>query len=80
MYSMTEVFQTVLSSKGQVIIVKEIRKMLNLQKNQRFMEKVENGKVVLIPVRKLSEMGGSIKLKRKMSIEQIMKEVKEGWD
>ena len=29
---------------------------------------------------KLSEMGGSIKLKRKMSIEQIMKEVKAGWE
>lgn len=80
MLSMEEVFRTVLSSKGQVIIVKEIREKLNLQKNQKFFEKIENGKVVLVPVRKLSEMGGIWKGMTKKTTEEIMKEIKEGWD
>ena len=75
------VFETKMTSKGQVQIFKEIREELGLGKEQSFIERVHEGKVVLEPIPNLVSLGGILgKPANKKGIEQVMKEVKEGWD
>ena len=77
-----QVFETMLSSKGQVVISKEIRDRLGLKEKQKFRETVVDGKIVLAPVPSLYSLGGALKDSPlgKKSTEQIMKEIDEGWD
>ena len=72
-------FDASMSSKGQLVIAKEIREELGLKKNQRFIERIENGKVVLEPVSRLMELKGVLKGKTSKSVKQIMQEIDEGW-
>lgn len=74
------VFEAKMTSKGQVQIFKEIREELGLDKEQSFIERVHEGKVVLEPVPNLASLGGILGKPGKKGIEQIMKEVKEGWE
>jgi len=75
------VLETRMTSKGQVLILKEIRERLGLSKRQQFIERTEDNKVVLEPVPNLTELGGTLKsMGENKSIKQLMKETKEGWD
>ena len=82
MNALTEnVFETKMTSKGQVQIFKDIREQLGLSREQSFIERVHEGKVVLEPIPKLAALGGILgKPANKKGIKQIMKEVKEGWE
>lgn len=77
---MQEVFETRMSSKGQVVISKEIRDRLGLSERQRFIEKVENQKIILMPIKKISELGGVLKGMEKKPTKEVIKEIKKGWD
>lgn len=76
-----EVFETRMSSKGQIIIVKEIRDKLGLQENQKFIEKLQEKRIILEPVPSLSQLGGFLKTmgKNKKTIE-LVAEARKGWD
>jgi AbrB family looped-hinge helix DNA binding protein len=53
--------QTVVSSKYQVVIPKEVREQLDLEKGQILQVVVRNGVITLVPDRPLSELRGFIK-------------------
>lgn len=75
------VLETRMTSKGQVMILKEIREKLGLSKRQQFIERTEDNKVILEPVPNLVDLGGTLKsMGKNKSIKQLMKEVKDGWD
>lgn len=76
---MASEFETRMSSKGQVVIVKEIREKLGLAENQRFVEKVENRGIVLKPVKRLSALRGVLKGMESKPVREAIKEVKKGW-
>ena len=69
-----------MSIKGQVVILKEIRKKMNLKPNQRFREYIEDNKIILEPVVPISELGGALKnLAKGKTKKQIIQEIKSGW-
>ena len=71
---------TTMSLKGQIVILKEIRKRLNLKPNQRFIEYIMDDKIVLEPVVPITELGGSLRnLAKGKTKKQIIKEIKSGW-
>lgn len=73
-------FETTMSLKGQIVILKEIRKRLNLKPNQRFIEYIKDDKIILEPVIPLTELSGSLRnMGKGKSKEQIIKEIKSGW-
>ena len=53
--------QTVVSSKFQVVIPKEVREQLDLEKGQILQVVVRNGVITLVPDRPLAELRGFIK-------------------
>jgi AbrB family looped-hinge helix DNA binding protein len=53
--------QTVVSSKFQVVIPKEVREQLDLEKGQILQVVVRNGVITLVPDRPLVELRGFIK-------------------
>ena len=53
--------QTVVSSKFQIVIPKEVRKKLDLQKGQILQVVVRNGVITLVPDRPLVELRGFVK-------------------
>ena len=72
--------ETTMSLKGQIVILKEIRKNLNLKPNQRFKEYIKDDKIILEPVIPLTELGGSLKnIAKGKTKKQIIKEIKSGW-
>jgi len=76
-----EVFETRMSSKGQIIIVQEIRENLGLKEKQKFIERTEHGKIILDPVQDISKLGGILKKMGKgKKIAELVAETKEGWD
>jgi len=77
---MRKFFDANLSSKGQIVIAKELRDQLGLTQNQVLRETVENGKLVLVPIKRPSEMGGILKGKISKSAKQLIKETKSGWE
>lgn len=80
-YLSENVLETRMTSKGQVMILKEIREKLGLSKRQQFIERTEDNKVILEPVPNLVDLGGTLKsMGKNKSIKQLMKEVKDGWD
>ena len=73
-------FDTTMSLKGQIVILKEIRKRLNIKPNQRFREYIKDDKIILEPVSPLTELGGSLKnIGKGITKKQIIKEIKSGW-
>ncbi|MEK6970710.1 MAG: AbrB/MazE/SpoVT family DNA-binding domain-containing protein [archaeon] len=77
---MRKFFDASLSSKGQIVIAKELRDRLGLSQNQILRETVENGKLILVPVKRPSEMGGFLKGKMSKNAKQLIKETKSGWE
>ena len=72
--------ETTMSLKGQIVILKEIRKRLNLKPNQRFREYIKDDKIILEPVVPIIELGGSLRdLGKGKTKKQIIKEIKSGW-
>ncbi len=53
--------RTVVSSKYQIVIPKEVRRQIDLEKGQVFQVIVRNGVISLIPERPLSELRGFVK-------------------
>lgn len=75
------VFETEMTSKGQIQIFMHVRKKLGLSQRQRFFEKIEGNRVVLEPVPSLVSLGGALsKMGKNKKIGELAKEAKEGWD
>ena len=53
--------QTVVSSKYQVVIPKEVREKIDLEKGQILQVVVRNGVITLVPDRPLSDLRGFVK-------------------
>ena len=53
--------QTVVSSKYQIVIPKEVRKKLDLEKGQILQVVVRNGVITLVPDRPITELRGFVK-------------------
>jgi AbrB family looped-hinge helix DNA binding protein len=72
--------ETTMSLKGQIVILKEIRKQLDLKPNQKFREYIKDDKIILEPVVPLIELGGSLKKMGKgKTKKQVIAEIKSGW-
>ena len=72
-------FETTMSSKGQVVISKEIRKELGLKERQKMIEELRGNEIVLKPLMPISKAKGILKGMEKKSTRIIIKEVKKGW-
>jgi len=70
---------SILTSKGQTTLPKEVRKALGLKPKDRIVYIIENDRVILIPVRgTLLDLKGSVKSAEKpMDFEKIRKETKQ---
>ena len=71
-----------LSSKGQVVLRREIRDKLGLKAGDKFIEFVKDDEVVLKPVRSTEELFGVLKDSREFCgkrTEEIVREIDEGW-
>jgi AbrB family looped-hinge helix DNA binding protein len=55
------VSQTVVSSKYQIVIPKEVRQKLDLEKGQILQVVARNGVITLVPDRPLAELRGFVK-------------------
>lgn len=70
-----------LTSKGQIVISSSIRKKLALKRGQRFIERVKDGKVILEPLETPLELKGAlVEMAGGKTTDQLIKEVKEGWE
>jgi AbrB family looped-hinge helix DNA binding protein len=56
-----QMVQTVVSSKYQIVIPKEVRRQLDLEKGQILQVVVRNGVITLVPDRPISELRGFLK-------------------
>jgi AbrB family looped-hinge helix DNA binding protein len=56
-----KVAQTVVSSKYQIVIPKEVRQKLDLEKGQILQVVARNGVITLVPDRPLAELRGFVK-------------------
>ena len=54
-----------ITSQGQITIPVAIQRKLGLLKKQRAIVSIENGKMVVSPVKDLLELGGSLKTNKK---------------
>lgn len=73
-------FETTMSLKGQIVILKEIRKKLNLKPNQKFKEYIKDDKIILEPVVPITDLGGSLRRMGKgKTKKQVITEIKSGW-
>lgn len=73
-------YETTMSIKGQIVILKEIRKRLNLKPNQIFREYVEDDKIILEPVVPIADLRGTLsKMGKGKTKKQLIKEIKSGW-
>lgn len=76
-----KVFKTTLTSKGQVVISSRIREELGLKPHQKFVEHIEGNRVVLKPLETPEELKGSLKkMAEGKTTDEIMREIKEGWE
>jgi AbrB family looped-hinge helix DNA binding protein len=74
-------FETRLSSKGQIVISREIREELGLKPRQTLVEEVDGGKIVLTPIPRPSKLRGSLKsVAKHKSVEEISRWIDEGWE
>ena len=71
---------TALTSKGQIIISSRIRSKLAFRRGQRFVEHVEDGKVILEPLETPLELKGALReMAEGKATEELIREVKGGW-
>lgn len=72
---------SVLSSKGQMTIPKEIRKALNLRPSEKVIIVVEGNQAILQPLRgSLLDIGGSVKItdrEKPIEFKKVREEVKK---
>ena len=68
-----------MSSKGQVVISKEIREELRLKSGQKFLEEKRGNEIILKPVMPISQAMGLLKGIDNRPTREIIKEVKKGW-
>lgn len=72
---------SVLTSKGQMTIPKEVRKALNLKPSEKVIIVVEGNQAILQPLRgNLLDIGGSVKTadrKRPIDFKKVREEVKK---
>ena len=70
---------TALSEKGQVVIPKLIREVLDLKSSDKLQVEVENGRIILSPLPQINDMFGVFKsqglIDKKMMKEVIKKQV-----
>jgi AbrB family looped-hinge helix DNA binding protein len=72
--------ETTMSLKGQIVILKDIRRRLNLKPNQRFREYIVDDKIVLEPVVPITELAGALKnMSKGKTKNQVINEIKSGW-
>jgi AbrB family looped-hinge helix DNA binding protein len=72
--------ETTMSLKGQIVILKEIRRRLNLKPNQRFREYIEDDRIILEPVVPITELAGVLKnISKGKTKKQVIQEIKSGW-
>ena len=67
------------SSKGQVVLPSDIRNELKISKGQRMVMTVQNGVILMKPIKKLSEMKGILK-GSKLDTQKIIREMRKEWD
>lgn len=73
-------YETTLSVKGQIVILRDIRAQLKLKPNQKFREYIEDDKIILEPVVPITELRGSLKKMGKgKSKKEVIEEIKSGW-
>ena len=70
-------FTVSITSQGQISIPAKIRRELGLNKKQKAIVSVENGKMLLEPVKDILELAGSIKTNKKPLSPQKMRELFE---
>ncbi len=72
---------SVLTSKGQMTIPKEVRKALNLKPSEKVIIVVEGNQAIIQPVRgNLLDIGGSVKMtgrERPIDFKKVREEVKK---
>lgn len=72
---------SVLTSKGQITVPKEVRKSLNLKPSDRVVITVENGHAILKPVHgNILDLGGSVKIpkdKKPIDFKKVRREVQK---
>ena len=74
-------FETSMSSKGQVVIAKEIHDQLGLRPKQKFLEEAKGNTIVLKPLPTLAALQGSLKrVARKKSVREISRWIDKGWE
>lgn len=64
-YSYCMTYTVSITSQGQISIPARIRRALGLSKNKKAIVSVENGKVVIEPIKDFLELAGSIKTNKK---------------
>lgn len=70
-----------LTSKGQIVIGSDIRRELGLEPHQKLLERIEGGRIILEPIETPEELKGSLKdMAEGKNTDELMKEVKEGWE
>ena len=75
-----QIFRATLTSKGQIVIRSKLRKKLGLKPQQRFSERIEEGRIILEPLETPIELKGSLReMAEGKTTDELIKEVKEGW-
>ncbi|MBN2014282.1 MAG: AbrB/MazE/SpoVT family DNA-binding domain-containing protein [Candidatus Altiarchaeota archaeon] len=69
---------TIMTEKGQIVIKKALREKLKLKPGQKLIEEIEENKIILKPMPTLKELRDRVKIKE--STDEIMKEIKKGWE
>ncbi len=74
--------QMTMSSKGQVVIPKEIRDRMGAKRGQKFVIEEVDGSYILIPVPKnpIKALRGLAKGTFRKSATQLVREEREAWD
>ena len=67
------------SSKGQVVLPLPVRRKLGIGRGQRLALSVQEGSIQLTPVRRLSQMGGTLKGPKGNS-EQLVHRLRREWE
>jgi len=65
-----------ITTKGQVTLPKEIRSFLNVKPSDRINFVIEEGTVILKPVKTLKDFKGSVQAKKKTNIREERKQAK----
>ena len=67
------------SSKGQVVLPSDVRRTLGISKGQRLAVTVEDGIILMKPVKRLSEMAGILK-GMKIDSKKAINRLRTEWD